>query len=187
MSAKARAAAEDLKSAIDRHLAACEARTGEADPAVQQAYDALRVAAQHYDDALFEDYDEVTPFEFADPEADDEGADPDELPETLTVLLRRDYDVVDPDALMTAARAAAADDYESADEDAEETVGDLVYALLQTHGVEGLATSADELGLEPVGGTLWVVDQVDGDLDDEPFDGVHERWLRVRIDEVYDV
>ena len=51
MSAEARTAAAALKSAIDRHLTACEARTGENDPAVQAAYEDLRAAAEAYDDA----------------------------------------------------------------------------------------------------------------------------------------
>ena len=66
MSTDVRAAAERLKSAIDRHLEACVDKGGEEDPTVQAAYDALREAAKSYDDALFDAYDEVTPLEFSD-------------------------------------------------------------------------------------------------------------------------
>jgi hypothetical protein len=54
MSTDARAAAERLKSAIDRHLDACIDKGGEEDPTVQSAYDALREAAKSYDDLLFD-------------------------------------------------------------------------------------------------------------------------------------
>ena len=61
MSSDVRAAAERLKSAIDRHLEACIDKGGEEDPAVQAAYDALREAAESYDDVLFDSFEEVTP------------------------------------------------------------------------------------------------------------------------------
>lgn len=77
-----RAAVAGLKSALDAHLAAVEARAGENDPNVQAAYDALASAGEAYDDALFSAYEEVTPFgpvesededdEEADAEADDD-------------------------------------------------------------------------------------------------------------------
>ncbi len=74
-----REAADALITAIDHHLAACERRTGESDPAVLAAYDALRQAAERYDDVLFDTYDEVTPFEFTDlstdADADDDADD----------------------------------------------------------------------------------------------------------------
>lgn len=57
-----RAAAEALKAAIDTHLAAVETRSGENDPRVQSAYDALASASEAYDDVLFSAYEEVTPF-----------------------------------------------------------------------------------------------------------------------------
>src|SRR5262245_59382734 len=66
VSVPVRAAAEELKQAVDRHLAAVEARTGESDPAVQVAYTELHDIAARYDDLLFEHHDEVTPFIFAD-------------------------------------------------------------------------------------------------------------------------
>jgi hypothetical protein len=61
-----RTAAEALKRAVDSHLAAVEARSGESDPVVQDAYTALPDRAQRYDDLLFEVHDEVTPFVFSE-------------------------------------------------------------------------------------------------------------------------
>ncbi len=188
MSAKARAAAEALKAAIDRHLEACTARTGENDPIVQGAYERLRDAAQIYDDALFESYDEVTPFVLAEPSGHREvevafG----EEPETLTLLLRRDYDVVDLDALLAAGSEAkvAGNGSEPEDDDEDEHAATAVFDLFRAYGVDGLAARAEEFGLEPVGGTLWVVDEIEGELDTDPFDGVDDEHVRLRVDEVY--
>jgi hypothetical protein len=71
-----RAAVAGLKSALDAHLAAVEARAGENDPNVQAAYDALASAGEAYDDALFSAYEEVTPFgPVESDDEDDEEAD----------------------------------------------------------------------------------------------------------------
>lgn len=59
--AEVRAAAEAVKAAIDRHLDAVERRTGDDDPAVYDAFNALAAAAEVYDELLYERYDEVTP------------------------------------------------------------------------------------------------------------------------------
>jgi hypothetical protein len=75
-----RAAVAGLKSALDAHLAAVESRAGENDPHVQAAYDALALAGEIYDDALFSAYEEVTPF--GPVESDDEDGDDDEESET---------------------------------------------------------------------------------------------------------
>jgi len=72
-----RSAADALKSAIDAHLVAVEARSGENDPMVQAAYDALAAAGEAYDDALFSAYEEVTPF--GPVEGIDDDGDDDEL------------------------------------------------------------------------------------------------------------
>lgn len=56
-----RAAAEAVKAALDRHLAAVENRTGEDDPAVYTAFNELAAAAEAYDERLYDRYDEVTP------------------------------------------------------------------------------------------------------------------------------
>jgi hypothetical protein len=55
-------ALDAFKAALDVHLQAVEARTGENDPMVQAAYDRLAAAAESYDDMLFAGYEEVTPF-----------------------------------------------------------------------------------------------------------------------------
>ncbi len=75
-----RAAVAGLKSALDAHLAAVEARAGENDPHVQAAYDALASAGEIYDDALFSAYEEVTPFGpvESDDDEDEEEADAEE-------------------------------------------------------------------------------------------------------------
>ena len=70
-----RAAVAGLKSALDAHLAAVEARAGENDPHVQAAYDALASAGETYDDALFSAYEEVTPFGPVESEDDDDDED----------------------------------------------------------------------------------------------------------------
>src|SRR5581483_9446355 len=77
--AQVHAALEALKAAIDAHLAAVEERSGENDPRVQAAYDALATAGEAYDDALFSAYEEVTPFGPVESGEDDEEVDEDEL------------------------------------------------------------------------------------------------------------
>ncbi len=74
-----RAAIEVLKAALDAHLTAVEARSGENDPRVQAAYDALASAGEAYDDALFAAYEEVTPFGPAETVDDEELDEDDEL------------------------------------------------------------------------------------------------------------
>ena len=64
--AQVRLAAEALKNAIDRHLAAVESRVDELDPSVLEAFDALAAAAEEYDELLYAVHDEVTPFEVID-------------------------------------------------------------------------------------------------------------------------
>jgi hypothetical protein len=202
------AAAETLKRAVDAHLYAVAARRGEDDPAVQDAYDALRTAAEAYDEILFEVYDEVTPFDFSagaesTADGDEEVEDLPLVPDTLSVLLRRDYDVVDPDMLVIAGRAARAEvdgaaRLATADDDLPEgaldiadaddaQVGSAIYHLVHAYGVDGLHVRAEEIGLEPTGGTLWLLDELDGEIDDDPFGGIDEEKLRLRLDELYAV
>lgn len=59
--AEVRAAAEAVKAALDRHLAAVESRIGDEDPAVYAAFNELAAAAEEYDELLYDRYDEVTP------------------------------------------------------------------------------------------------------------------------------
>lgn len=59
--AEVRAAAEAVKAALDRHLAAVEHRIGDEDPDVYAAFNELAAAAEVYDELLYDRYDEVTP------------------------------------------------------------------------------------------------------------------------------
>lgn len=177
-----------LKSAIDAHLAACTARSGEADPRVQEAYDAVRSAAEDYDDVLFDTYGEVTPFEFADvavPREDDAS-----VPTRVGLYLRRDYDIGDVEELLSAGRVAAVEsasqDEGPAITDEVTSVGRAVWELLNANGVDGFDEVAEEAGLELVGGTVWLLDEdpSDDSLFDGPFDAVGADRLLYRLDEV---
>ena len=77
--AEVRAAVDAVKAALDRHLEAIENRTGEDDPAVFAAFEALASAAENYDELLYDAYDEVTPLEvFHGDDDDDDDEDDDE-------------------------------------------------------------------------------------------------------------
>ena len=65
-------------AALEAHLAAASRRTGEADPAVAAAFQILADAFNAYDEALYEAYDEVTPFVLYDEAEDDEDDDEDD-------------------------------------------------------------------------------------------------------------
>lgn len=98
MTTDPRAAFERMVAALEAHLAAAEQRRGEQDPGVEQAYRILADAFEAYDEALYDAFDEVTPFvlydevedqrDDADPQDDDEideddldDSDEDDLPE----------------------------------------------------------------------------------------------------------
>ncbi|MFD5324428.1 hypothetical protein [Streptomyces sp. NPDC127092] len=150
--AEVRAAAEAVKAALDRHLAAVERRTGDDDPAVYEAFNALATAAEAYDEALYDRYDEVTPFEI--PGADDSlppYAGPDE-PHAVSVLIRRDYAVVEPQRLIAQARRVT-------DLEREEGPGTTHAALGVVFGEyepDEIASRHKEFGLEEGDSTLWV-------------------------------
>jgi hypothetical protein len=76
MTTAPRDALDRLVAALEAHFEAVTRRTGEADPAVNAAYQTLADAFETYDDALYDTYDEVTPFVLVD-EADDEDDDDD--------------------------------------------------------------------------------------------------------------
>ena len=183
MSTDVRAAAERLKSAIDRHLEACIDKGGEEDPTVQAAYDALREAAESYDDLLFDSFDEVTPWEFSEAQVYDamEVEQPG-VPARVTVLVRSDFAVHSAADLVAAGRQVL----RAADEDADDAALTAVEALsihLEVHGLDELAEMADELGLRWLGGTTWLVDQ---DVEDEtlrsaPFEAADESRLLHRF------
>ena len=76
-----RGAARGLVAALERHLLVVEHRTGEADPKVAAAFDDLRAAFLDYEDALYDAYDEVLPFEVVEDEDDYDDEDEDDLAE----------------------------------------------------------------------------------------------------------
>jgi hypothetical protein len=186
------AALDDLTDALQAHLSACTRSTGEADPAVQAAYTALRDAAERYDDLLFTLLDEVTPWEFPEgPHLDAEYKDVEAVPGVLGVLVRRDYSLVDDDALLGAGRDAYAELHP--DEPEEAAVSDVsqpgraLFQLLHAYGVDGLDERAEDAGLRARGGTVWVQTLDDEDaatLVDDPFGVADEEMLVYRLDEV---
>ncbi|MFE9838924.1 hypothetical protein ACFYP4_27840 [Streptomyces sp. NPDC005551] len=155
--AEVRAAAEAVKTALDRHLAAVERRTGEDDPAVYEAFNELAAAAEEYDELLYERYDEVTPFEI--PGTDDElppYTGPEE-PNALSVLIRRDYSVVEPQRLLAQARRIeAVDDDADVETTASGTVHGAVGLLFGEFEPDEIASRHKEFGLEEGDSTLWV-------------------------------
>ncbi|HEX4787517.1 MAG TPA: hypothetical protein VH372_03585 [Actinospica sp.] len=176
--AEVRQAAEALKSAIDTHLRAVEARVDELDPAVLEAFDALAAAAEEYDELLYAVHDEVTPFEvMADSQPDYNG--PDEI-EALSVFIRRDYLVADPEALAAAARTAA----EGVDPETA-TPRTALLDIFDAYDADEIAYRAEELGLQPADSTMWVVaadpEGVVG-WHDDPFSEVDAELLLYRDD-----
>lgn len=185
-------ALDDLTEALEAHLQACLARTGEADPAVQAAYSALRIAADRYDDLLFDALDEVTPWEFPDePPTGLEYEDDDAVPSLVGVLVRRDYEIDDAAGLMEAGREAYGELYPKDPE--ESAVADVshpgraLYQMLHAYGVDGLDERAEDAGLRPRGGTVWVqalIEDDDETLTTDPFGVADEELLVYRVDEI---
>ncbi|MEU1403852.1 hypothetical protein ABZ471_16015 [Streptomyces sp. NPDC005728] len=157
--AEVRAAAEAIKTALDRHLAAVELRSGEDDPAVYEAFNQLAAAAEAYDELLYDRYDEVTPFEI--PGADDSlppYAGPEE-PNAVSVLIRRDYAVAEPQRLLAQAQRVEAVEHEDgggAGEDAAATVHGALGILFGEFEPDEIASRHKEFGLEEGDSTLWV-------------------------------
>jgi hypothetical protein len=77
MTSEPRAALDRLIAALEAHLATASRRQGERDPDVLAAYTTLADAFEAYDEALYDAFDEVTPFVLYD-EAEDESDDDDE-------------------------------------------------------------------------------------------------------------
>ena len=157
--AEVRAAAEAVKTALDRHLAAVERRSGDDDPAVYEAFNELAAAAEDYDELLYDRYDEVTPFEIPGSEDTLPPYTGPEEPNALSVLIRRDYAVVEPQRLLAQAQRV-----EAVEEDA--LVGEGGEASGTVHGALGvlfgefepdeIASRHKEFGLEEGDSTLWV-------------------------------
>lgn len=160
MPQNARAAADRFRAALDDHLAAVEARSGEHDPRVQQAYKELRAAAADYDLALYTEHDEVTPFDLPDPEPP---AEDEELPDLdrLSLVARWDFSVVDEQKLLASAERAVGEDVP----DAAVALAALVAAA--GHSRVGDPASAAQAGLRAHGNTTWVLATDDADPDDD--------------------
>lgn len=190
--AEVRAAAEAVKTALDRHLAAVERRSGEDDPAVYEAFNELAAAAEEYDELLYDRHDEVTPFEI--PGSDSGVLPPYQGPEeanALSVLIRRDYAVAEPQRLLAQAQRVADLDAGTAGENpAAEAAGSSVHAAL---GVlfgefepDEIASRHKEFGLEEGDSTLWVTAADEpaepGEWLDAPFDQADPHRVVCRFD-----
>ncbi|MER7572083.1 hypothetical protein [Streptomyces sp. NPDC126514] len=175
--AEVRAAAEAVKAALDRHLAAVERRSGEDDPAVYEAFNQLATAAEAYDELLYDRYDEVTPFEIPGTEdALPPYAGPEE-PNALSVLIRRDYTVVEPQRLLAQAQRIEAADYdEGMDSGASGTVHGALGLLFGEFEPDEIASRHKEFGLEEGDSTLWVT------AADEP--GDPGEWLEAPFEQI---
>ncbi|MFI1729754.1 hypothetical protein ACH40E_11055 [Streptomyces acidicola] len=153
--AEVRAAAEAVKTALDRHLAAVERRTGEDDPAVYEAFNELAAAAEEYDELLYDRYDEVTPFEI--PGTVPPYAGP--VPEAISVLIRRDYTVAEPQRLLAQAqRVEAVEEDRNGAGGSADSLGtahalDIVFGEFEA---DEIASRHKEFGLEEGDSTLWV-------------------------------
>ncbi|AGJ53975.1 hypothetical protein DLE01_27070 [Streptomyces sp. FT05W] len=176
--AEVRAAADAVKTALDRHLQAVERRTGDDDPAVYDAFNALAAAAEVYDELLYDRYDEVTPFEI--PAAEDSlppYAGPEE-PHAVSVLIRRDYAVAEPARLLAQAQRLAELDPDGQDGEAA-AAGAGVHAALGVvfgeYEADEIASRHAEFGLEEGDSTLWV-----SAADELPEPG---EWLAAPFDE----
>ncbi|MDX3850521.1 MULTISPECIES: hypothetical protein [unclassified Streptomyces] len=185
--AEVRAAAEAVKVALDRHLAAVERRSGEDDPAVSEAFNALAVAAEVYDERLYNRYDEVTPFEIPEPDDSLPPYNGPEEPNALTVLSRRDYAVVEPQRLLAQAQRIAAVE---GDADTGAVVGSSVHAALGVlfgeYEPDEIASRHKEFGLEEGDSTLWVAAAEDlpepGEWLSAPFDQADPQQVVCRFD-----
>jgi hypothetical protein len=160
--AEVRAAAEAVKAALDRHLAAVERRSGADDPAVYEAFNELAAAAEEYDELLYDRHDEVTPFEIPGGEDSLPPYAGPEVPNALSVLIRRDYTVVESQRLLAqAGRVADLDGDPDVDTESAAGPSNSVHAAL---GVlfgefepDEIASRHKEFGLEEGDSTLWVL------------------------------
>ncbi|MET9889849.1 hypothetical protein ABZZ47_06480 [Streptomyces sp. NPDC006465] len=179
--AEVRAAAEAVKTALDRHLAAVERRTGDDDPAVYEAFNELAAAAEEYDELLYDRYDEVTPFEI--PGSDDTlppYTGPEE-PNALSVVIRRDYSVVEPQRLLAQAQRVEAVEEDGATategfDAASGTVHGALGVLFGEFEPDEIASRHKEFGLEEGDSTLWVT------AADEPADP--GEWLEAPFESI---
>jgi hypothetical protein len=177
--AEVRAAVETLKAALDRHLDAIETRSGEDDPGVYTAFEALASAAESYDELLYDRYDEVTPFEVPAGDGVPEYDGP-ESPQAISVLIRRDYTIVEPERLCAQARRTS-----EGDDEAGETVNAALGAIFGEYDPDEIAQRYKEFGLEEGDSTLWVsaVEPPEpGEWLDAPFEEVDPHLTICRFD-----
>jgi len=189
--AEVRAAAEAVKTALDRHLAAVERRTGDDDPGVYEAFNELAAAAEEYDELLFDRYDEVTPFDIPGVEDTLPPYTGPEEPNALSVLIRRDYAVVEPQRLL-----AQAERVEAVEEDGATATAGFDAASGTVHGALGvlfgefepdeIASRHKEFGLEEGDSTLWVTAADEpaepGDWLETPFESIDPQRVVCRFD-----
>lgn len=152
--AEVRAAAEAVKAALDRHLAAVESRIGDDDPDVYAAFNELAAASEEYDELLYDRYDEVTPFEIPTPEDGLPYTGPAE-PAAFSVLIRRDYAVAEPARLIAQAERVVAHDRE-AELDHDGGTADALGVLFGEYEPDEIASRAKDFGLEEGDSTLWI-------------------------------
>ncbi|MER6159426.1 hypothetical protein ABT147_28395 [Streptomyces sp. NPDC001868] len=183
--AEVRAAAEAVKTALDRHLAAVERRSGEDDPAVYEAFNELAAAAEEYDELLYDRYDEVTPFEIPGTEDMPPYTGPEE-PGALSVLIRRDYTVAEPQRLLAQAQRVEAAEEPVGSEGAASTVHGALGLLFGEFEPDEIASRHKEFGLEEGDSTLWVTAADDtaepGEWLEAPFEQVDPQRVVCRFD-----
>ncbi|RMI37043.1 hypothetical protein [Streptomyces triticirhizae] len=196
--AEVRAAAEALKEALDRHLAAIERRAAApeaeveaADAAVFAAFNEMAAAGEVYDELLYDVYDEVTPFEV--PASDGASYTGPEDPEVLSVFLRRDYTVAEPRRLLAQAARIAELDAEgneveggSAEPAAGRGLKAALGVLFGEFDPDEIASRHEEFGLAEGDATLWVTAQDEpaepGEWLAAPFDAVDAERVICRFD-----
>ncbi|WP_252395150.1 hypothetical protein [Streptantibioticus parmotrematis] len=176
--AEVRAAAEAVKAAIDRHLAAIENRTGDDDPAVFAAFDDLATAAEAYDELLYDTYDEVTPFEI--PTDTLPAYSGPREPNAISLLIRRDYAVTDPQRLLAQAERVSGPAGAGGG-----GVGAGIGVLFGEYEPDEIAARHKEFGLEEGDSTLWVsaVEPAEpGEWLSAPFDQADPAMVICRFD-----
>ncbi|WP_225098312.1 hypothetical protein [Streptomyces sp. CoH27] len=186
--AEVRAAAEAVKTALDRHLAAVERRSGDDDPAVSEAFNQLAAAAEVYDELLYDRYDEVTPFEIPGADELPPYAGPEE-PNAISVLIRRDYAVAEPQRLLAQAQRVEAAEYDETGGSAEgaaATVPGALGVLFGEFEPDEIASRHKEFGLEEGDSTLWVTAAEEppeaGEWLETPFDHIDPQGVVCRFD-----
>ncbi|WOX08521.1 hypothetical protein [Streptomyces sp. N50] len=184
--AEVRAAAEAVKTALDRHLAAVEGRSGEDDPAVYEAFNQLAAAAEVYDELLYDRYDEVTPFEIPGTEDSLPPYTGPEEPNAVSVLIRRDYAVAEPQRLLAQAQRVEAAVGDGTGTEASSTIHGALGILFDEFEADEIASRPKEFGLEEGDSTLWVT-AADETADpgawlEAPFEGVDPQRVVCRFD-----